>query len=150
LIRSAQALRREGMGHLRPNPYFSLHAQEEVVMHMHDWNTYRQQLGTGVGNLGKLNPDAVKGYLTLSGAGQKTGHLNEKTRELIALAAAISLRCDGCIAVHTASARRLGATKDEIAEALGVAIAINAGAAVVYSTRALDAYDATGEAQTSA
>ena len=119
-------------------------------MHMHDWNSYRQQLVAGVGGFGKLNPDTVKGYITLSGAGQKTGHLDGKTRELIALAAAISLRCDGCIAVHTASARKLGATKDEIAEALGVAIAINAGAAVVYSTRALDAYDAAGEVQISA
>ena len=34
-----------------------------------------------------------------------TGHLNEKTRELIALAVAITLRCDACIAVHTAAAR---------------------------------------------
>jgi AhpD family alkylhydroperoxidase len=41
----------------------------------------------------------------LSRAGQKAGHLNEKTRELIALAVAITLRCDGCITVHTAAAR---------------------------------------------
>jgi alkylhydroperoxidase/carboxymuconolactone decarboxylase family protein YurZ len=60
------------------------------------------------------------------------------------------LRCDGCIAVHTASARKFGATREEIAEALGVAVAINAGAAVVYSTRALDAFDTTGEEQANA
>ena len=119
-------------------------------MHMHDWNSYRQQLVAGVGNFGKLNPDTVKGYVTLSGAGQKAGHLDDKTRELIALAAAVSLRCDGCIAVHTATARKLGATKDELAEALGVAVAINAGAAFVYSTRALDAFDAAGEVQANA
>jgi alkylhydroperoxidase/carboxymuconolactone decarboxylase family protein YurZ len=46
---------------------------------------------------------------------------------------------------HTASARKFGATKDELAEALGVAVAINTGAAIVYSTRALDAFDAAGE-----
>ena len=69
---------------------------------------------------------------------------------LIALAVAISLRCDGCIAVHTATARKFSATKDELAEALGVAVAINTGAAVVYSTRALDAFDAAGEVQTNA
>jgi AhpD family alkylhydroperoxidase len=116
-------------------------------MHMHDWNNYRQQLVAGVDSFGKLNPDIVRGYVTLSGAGQKAGHLDYKTRELIALAVAISLRCDGCIAVHTAAARKFGATKDELAEALGVAVAINAGAAVVYSTRALDAFDAAGEVQ---
>jgi AhpD family alkylhydroperoxidase len=63
-------------------------------------------------------------------------------RELIALAVAITLRCDGCIAVHTAAAKKHGATKEEIAEALGVGISVNAGAALVYSTRTLDAFDA--------
>jgi AhpD family alkylhydroperoxidase len=114
-------------------------------MHMLDWNKYRQQLVAGVGGLGRLNPDIVKGYTTLSRAGQKAGHLDEKTRELIALAVAITLRCDGCITVHTAAARERGATKEEIAEALGVAVSVNAGAAVVYSTRALDAFDAAAE-----
>jgi AhpD family alkylhydroperoxidase len=66
------------------------------------------------------------------------------------LAVAVSLRCDDCIAVHTAAARKFGATKAEIAEALGVAVAINAGAAMVYSTRALDAFDTTGEEQANA
>jgi len=110
-------------------------------MHMHDWNEYRQQLVAGVSELAKLSPDAVKGYVTLSGASQRTGHIDAKTRELIALSAAISLRCDGCIAVHTAAARKNGATREEVAEALAIAMSINAGAALVYSVRALDAYD---------
>jgi AhpD family alkylhydroperoxidase len=114
-------------------------------MHMHDWNTYRQQVIAGVGELGKLSPDTVRGYGTLGGAGAKTGHLDAKTRELIALAVAISLRCDGCITVHAEAARKLGATKEEIAEALGVAVSINAGAAIVFSTRALDAFAAAQE-----
>jgi AhpD family alkylhydroperoxidase len=114
-------------------------------MHMLDWNTYRQQLVAGVGGFGKLNPDIVNGYATLSRASQKAGRLDEKTRELIALAVAITLRCDGCITVHTAAARERGATREEIAEALGVAVSVNAGAAVVYSTRALDAFDAAAE-----
>jgi len=110
-----------------------------------DWNTYRQQVVAGVGGVAKLSPDTVKGYATLSGAGEKTGHLDAKTRELIALAVAISLRCDGCITVHAEAARKLGAAKEEIAEALGVAIAVNAGAALVYSTRTMDAFDAAVE-----
>jgi AhpD family alkylhydroperoxidase len=114
-------------------------------MHMLDWNTYRQQIVSGVGGFGKLSPDTVKGYIALGGAGTKTGHRDGKTRELIALGVAISLRCDGCITVHVAAARKLGASKEEIAEALGVAVSINAGAAIVYSTRALDALDATAD-----
>ncbi|KIZ34047.1 carboxymuconolactone decarboxylase family protein, partial [Rhodopseudomonas palustris] len=104
------------------------------------------QLFAGVGELGKLSPDTVRGYTALGGAGAKTGHLDPKTRELIALAVAISLRCDGCITVHSDAARKLGVTKEEIAEALGVAVSVNAGAAIVYSTRTLDAFAATQEA----
>jgi AhpD family alkylhydroperoxidase len=114
-------------------------------MHMLDWNVYREQLMAGVGGLGKLSPDTTRGYAMLGAAGSKTNHLDAKTRELIALGAAVSLRCDGCITVHTKAARANGATKEEIAEALGVAISLNAGAALVYSTRVLDAFDALDE-----
>ena len=115
-------------------------------MHMIDWNTYRQQVIAGVGDFAKLSPETVRGYSALGGAGQKTAQLDAKTRELIAIAVAITLRCDGCITVHIEAARKLGATKEEIAEALGVAVSINAGAALVYSTRAIDAYTASAEA----
>ena len=111
-------------------------------MTMLNWNDYRNQILARVGEIGKLSPDTVKGYVTLGGAGAKTGHLDAKTRELIALAVAITLRCDGCITVHTATAKKLGASKEEIVEALGVGISVNAGAALVYSTRTLDAFDA--------
>jgi AhpD family alkylhydroperoxidase len=119
---------------------------KEVIMHMINWNVYHEQLVAGVGDFAKLSPDTVRGYGALGAAGQKTGHLDAKTRELIAIAVAITLRCDGCISVHTDAARKLGATREEIAEALGVAVSINAGAAVVYSTRALDAFAASAEA----
>jgi AhpD family alkylhydroperoxidase len=115
-------------------------------MHMFDWNLYRQQVVAGVGGLAKLSPETVRGYGAMGAAGEKTGHLDAKTRELIAVAVSISLRCDGCITVHTDNARRLGATSEEVAEALGVAISVNAGAALVYSTRALDAFAASAEA----
>lgn len=110
-------------------------------MPMMDWNLYREQVLAGVGGIGKLSPETTRGYAALSGAGAKTGHLDAKTRELIALACAVTLRCDGCITVHAKAAAEQGATKEEIAEALGVAIGLNAGAALVFSTRAMDAFD---------
>ena len=115
-------------------------------MSMMDWNGYRAQVLAGVGELGKLSPDTTRGYMTLGGAGAKTGHLDARTRELIALACAVTLRCDGCITVHSEAARKLGATTEEVAEALGVAVSLNAGAALVYSTRTLDAFAAAGNA----
>ena len=110
-------------------------------MAMLNWNDYRNQILARVGEIGKLSPDTVKGYAALSGAGAKTGHLDAKTRELIALAVAITLRCYGCIAVHSTAAKKLGASKEEISEALGVGITVNTGAALVYSTRTLDAFE---------
>ena len=106
---------------------------------MLDWNGYRNELGTRIGEIGKLSPDTVRGYSTLSAAGSKTNHLDAKTRELIALAVAVTTRCDGCITVHVDAALKQGASREEIAEALGVAVALNAGAALVYSARVMDA-----------
>jgi AhpD family alkylhydroperoxidase len=140
------ALRRMAINRGRVRTHLLSVSKKEVSMHMLDWNNYRQQILAGVGDLGKLSPDTVRGYMSLSGAGAKTGHLDAKTRELIALAVSISLRCDGCITVHSEAARKLGATKEEIAEALGVAVTVNAGAAIVYSTRTLDAFAAASEA----
>lgn len=106
---------------------------------MMKWLEYRKELLGRIGEIGKLSPDTLAGYQTLSRAGQKTGHLDAKTRELIALAVAVTTRCDGCITVHTGEALKHGATREEIAEALGVAVALSAGAAMVYSARVMDA-----------
>ena len=110
-------------------------------MSMLDWNTYRQQLTVRIGEIAKITPDTIKGYQTLSAAGQKSNLLGPKMRELISLAVAVSVRCDGCITVHTEAAARHGASREEIAEALAVATAVNAGAALVYSARVLDAFE---------
>lgn len=109
---------------------------------MLDWNEYQKQLGATVLEIAHTSPDIIRGYRTLSDAASKTGKIDPKTRELIALAVAVSLRCDGCITIHTDAAAKHGATKEEIVEALGVAIAVNAGAALVYSSRTLDAFAA--------
>lgn len=117
---------------------------------MMDWNDYQKELLTTIGKIAQLSPDTVNGYRMLGEAGNKTNHLDSKTRELIALAVAVTTRCDGCITVHTSAAIRHGATKEEIAEALGVAVALNAGAALVYSARAMDAYAAKTAAESAA
>ncbi|WP_305804951.1 carboxymuconolactone decarboxylase family protein [Stenotrophomonas sp. YIM B06876] len=111
---------------------------------MLDWNDYRTELKSRIGEFGKLSPDTVKGYVTLSDAGAQTGHLDARTRELIALAVAVTTRCDGCITTHVDAALKHGASREEIAEALAVAVALNAGAALVYSARVLDAVAAHG------
>lgn len=109
---------------------------------MIDWNANREQLLENVRKLQALSPDTVRGYMIASGAGAQTNQLDGKTRQLISLAVAVTTRCDGCISVHAAEALKQGATREEVAEALGVAVAMNTGAALVYSTRAIEAFEA--------
>lgn len=109
---------------------------------MLDWNAYQAELTKAIPEFAKLLPDSLKGYQTLSAANAKTSLLGEKVRQLISIAVAVTTRCDGCITFHTDAALKAGATKQEVAEALGVAMAMNAGATMVYSLRALDSVDA--------
>jgi AhpD family alkylhydroperoxidase len=109
---------------------------------MLDWNEYQKQIGAQLAQFMKLTPDSVRGYQTLSAANAKDSKLGAKVRELISLAVAVTTHCDGCITIHTDKALQAGATREEIAEALGVAMAMNAGSALTYSLRTLDAVDA--------
>jgi AhpD family alkylhydroperoxidase len=68
------------------------------------------------------------------------GALPARVKELVALAIAVVKQCDGCIAYHAKAAARRGATPDEVAEALGVALLMDGGTASVYGPRAWDAY----------
>lgn len=83
----------------------------------------------------------MRAYAVLSAASATSKHIDAKTRELIALAVAMTLRCDGCINAHTDAAIKAGASKEEMVDALGVAIMVNAGATMVYSARTIDAFD---------
>lgn len=65
--------------------------------------------------------------------------LNARTKELIALAIAVSKECDGCIASHAHAAVQHGATPEEAAEAIGVTFLMNGGPATVYGARAFAA-----------
>lgn len=107
---------------------------------MLDWKKLRTQLMNRLGLLGKLQPNTMQAYQLLSKAGDDV--LDLKTKELISLACAVTTRCDGCIDVHAEAAIKAGCTQEEIAAALSVAIAMNTGAAMVYSARVLDAHEA--------
>jgi AhpD family alkylhydroperoxidase len=108
---------------------------------IHDWDSYNAGLRDRGRELVALHPELMKGLGALNRGAATTRHLDAKTRELIALAVAVTTRCEGCIDDHSRRAKAAGASKEEIAEALGVAIALNAGAALTYSLHVLDAVD---------
>lgn len=85
-------------------------------------------------------PEVWAGFGQLHQAAVADGALPAKVKELMALAIAVVKHCDGCVAYHAKAAARRGATPEEVAEALGVALLMDGGTASVYGPRAWDAY----------
>jgi AhpD family alkylhydroperoxidase len=87
-------------------------------------------------------PDVWTGFTDLHSAALADGALSTRVKELIALAIAVAKECDGCVAYHAKGAARAGATPDEVAETLGVALLMSGGPGSVYAPRAWAAYQA--------
>lgn len=85
-------------------------------------------------------PQVYAGYKELHDAALAPGALDVKTKELIALAIAVSKECDGCIAAHAHAAVQHGASPAEAAETIGVTFVMNGGPATVYGARAFAAF----------
>ncbi|MEY9399393.1 AhpD family alkylhydroperoxidase [Bradyrhizobium japonicum] len=95
-------------------------------------------------NMRKLRndiPDTMKGFAALAQAATRDGALNKKTKELIALALGVASHCDGCIGFHTEALVKLGATREEIEEALGMAVYMGGGPSLMYAADAIAAYE---------
>ena len=105
----------------------------------------QRELAGPAAALRKAIPDVYDGYRQLHKAVFRSGALDLKAKELIAIAA--SLECDGCIASHARGCARNGATAEEVAEALGVAIAMNGGPGTVYGPRAFAAFQEFAESE---
>lgn len=85
--------------------------------------------------------DAGKAFLGLHQAAIKPGALDTKTKELESLGIAIAVRCEGCIVQHTKAAIKAGATREEVAETVEVAIMMGGGPSTVYGGKALECFD---------
>lgn len=86
-------------------------------------------------------PDVMKAFSAMAQAATQSGALDERTKELIALAIAVALRCDGCITFHAKAALDHGATRDEVMETMGMALYMGAGPSLMYAAQAVEAYD---------
>ena len=86
-------------------------------------------------------PDVMQGFGALSRAALAPGAIDEKTKELIALAIAVATRCDGCIGFHAKALVRLGGASEELREMLGVAVYMGGGPSLMYASHALQAYE---------
>ena len=86
------------------------------------------------------NAEVMQGFGALSKAALAPGALDEKTKELIAMAIGVANRCDGCLGFHTRALVRLGATQAEVDEALGVAVYMGGGPSLMYAANAVAAF----------
>ena len=91
--------------------------------------------------LRKNIPETMKGFSGMASRACCGGKLDEKTKELIAMGIAIALRCDGCIGFHAKALLKLGASRAEFEEMLGVAIYMGGGPSLMYAAQALEAWD---------
>ena len=113
----------------------SVRAGETYPERLQDFEKYWKELSTE-------RPGYTKQFWALRAAVRKQdGPLDTKTKELIALAISVASTCETCIAHHVYDALEAGATREEIADALGVVALMSGGVGVAYATHAMRAVD---------
>ncbi len=109
---------------------------------MTDFVQVGKELAEGMGALSKAEPDTMAAFKGLMAAtAGREGELSVRMKELIALAIAITVRCDGCIAHHVKLCIEAGASRGEVVETIGVAQLMGGGPSTVYGVEALKAFD---------
>jgi len=90
---------------------------------------------------------ALAAFRDVVKAASADGALSHKEKELIALAISVAIRCEGCIVFHSRACVRLGASRAEILEMLGVAVEMGGGPSAIYGAQALACYDEMAAAE---
>lgn len=106
-----------------------------------NYSELTKRISVDLKTLRKGIPDTMQAFSTLAHAATRSGALDEKTKELIALALGVATRCDGCIGFHTEALVKLGATRQEVQETLGMAIYMGGGPSLMYAADAISAYE---------
>ena len=105
-----------------------------------DWVELTKSVTASLRELRGGAPEVMRAFGGIASAALQANALDAKTKELIALAIGVAVRCDDCIAFHVKAAVDQGASSAEIVETLGMAIYMGAGPSVMYAAHAMDAY----------
>ena len=100
---------------------------------------YHTEISENIGRLGELKPDLFQAFRDFDHKVFTDGALSIRVKELIAVATAHITQCPYCIAAHTKRAKKAGASDEEVAEAIFVAMALRAGGSFAHSTIAIGA-----------
>jgi AhpD family alkylhydroperoxidase len=107
-------------------------------------NKYRdltQSISAGLSTLRTSTPEVMKSFNDLGKSATASGVLDAKTKELIALALSVAARCDPCIGFHAKALVKLGATRQEVDETLGVTTYMGGGPSLMYAANAIAAFE---------
>lgn len=85
-----------------------------------------------------LSDEVADAYYSFKDSVEESEPFDEKTKELLALAASIGQQCSYCIDAHSRKAKKAGATEEEIAKVVQLAAVVGAGARISYGVEALD------------
>jgi len=110
-------------------------------MHETTYPALTQAISHQLASLRRTQEGTMAGFGAMAKGAMAADALSEKHKELIALAISVSQRCAGCIGFHVKALRRLGASRAEFEEVLGVAIYMGGGPAAMYAAEALQAWD---------
>jgi AhpD family alkylhydroperoxidase len=106
-----------------------------------NYSELTKRISGDIRKLRKDMPDTMQAFSALAQAATRDGALDKKTKELIALALGVAARCDGCIGFHTEALVKLGATRQEVEETLGMAVYMGGGPSLMYAADAIAAYE---------
>lgn len=106
-----------------------------------DWPAMAGELSAAIKEVRLGSPEVMRSFSAMAAAATAGGALDAKTKELLAIAIAVAIRCDGCIAFHAKAALHHGATRAEIMETMGLAIYMGAGPSLMYAAQAVEAFD---------
>ena len=106
-----------------------------------DWKLFLNNARKGFSEFNNSSPETFEGFSKMGKPVKRNGELTEKTKEFIALGIAISTRCESCIGLHMEHLIRLGATRKEIVEVLSVCSYMGGGPSIMFSAKALEAFD---------
>ncbi|NMA94404.1 MAG: carboxymuconolactone decarboxylase family protein [Clostridiales bacterium] len=108
---------------------------------MTNYKELLKETNATMGKVGGALPNEMAGFMKLHDAALEDKALDPKAKELIALGISIAIKCEPCIVSHMTALIELGATREEIAETVGVAIFMGGGPSIAYGGKALEAFD---------
>jgi len=121
--------------------YASADAMTEEAVVEKNFIDITRNISANLKTLRRDIPDTLAGFSALAQAASKDGALDKKTKELMALALGVAAHCEGCIGFHAEALVRLGASREEVEETLGMAVYMGGGPSLMYAAEAMAAYE---------